>query len=268
VHTYFVQLFAASLVTALALAGAAQAEEKLPDTFSLRLGGYNIRNADTVMRLDANNAPLGTYIDFADTLGGERKATIVRMDGLYRFNERHGLGFSWYQMKLTGSRVLERDIQWGGQTFPAGSQVDSKLNFDVTKVNYQYSLFHNEEAELGASIGLHVMGVSASINGNTQSQGQSITAPLPVWGLYAKYKFTPRFSAYYNYEIFNINYQDKVSGGLQDFLFGLEYRLFRNFALGAAYNRFALHLKGKGDATTVNLDTSWNGGMLYGAVYF
>ena len=131
-HTYFVQLFAASLVTALALAGAARAQEKLPDTFSLRLGGYNIRNADTVMRLDANNAPLGTYIDFADTLGGERKATIVRMDGLYRFNERHGLGFSWYQMKLTGSRVLERDIQWGGQTFPAGSQVDSRLNFDVT----------------------------------------------------------------------------------------------------------------------------------------
>jgi len=284
VHAFFVQLavmkrkdpwralFAASVVTALALAGTVRAaeEEKLPDKFGLRLGGYAIKNADTVARLDANNAPVGAYIDFHDTLGGERTATVARLDGLYRFNERHGLGFAWYGVKLAGSRVLDKDIQWGDQTFPFNTQVDSGLKFDVVKLNYQYSLFHNEKAELGASLGLHVMRISANISasGINQSQGQSVTAPLPVWGLYASYNFTPRFSTYYNYQIFNINYQDKAVGGLQDFLFGLEYRLFRNFALGAAYNRFALHLKMEGDVTTLNLDTNWNGGLLYGAVYF
>jgi len=284
VHAFFVQLaimkrkepwralFAASVVTALALAGAARAAEegKLPDKFGLRLGGYNIKNANTVARLDANNAPVGAYIDFHDTLGGERTATVLRLDGRYRFNEHHGLGFSWYDVRLAGSRMLDKDIQWGGLTYPVSTQVDSDLKFNVYKLNYQYSLFHNEQAELGASVGLHVMGISANISasGINQSQGQSVTAPLPVWGLFAAYKFTPRFSAYYTYELFNINYQDKVIGGLQDFLLGLEYRLFRNFALGVAYNRFALHLKAKGDVTTLNLDTNWNGGMLYGAVYF
>ena len=194
-------------------------------------------------------------------IGGFAAAVVLVVYGLW-IGALCVTGLACFYLWPTQVPPLALDVYGfpGGQTFLAGSQVDSRLNFDVTKVNYQYSLFHNEEAELGASIGLHVMGVSASINGTTQSQGQSITAPLPVWGLYAKYKFTPRFSAYYNYEIFNINYQDKVSGGLQDFLFGLEYRLFRNFALGAAYNRFALHMKGKGDATTVNLDTNWNGG--------
>jgi len=284
VHAFFVQLavmkrkdpwralFAASLVTALALAGAARAaeEEKLPDKFGLRLGGYYIKNADTVARLDANNAPVGAYIDFHDTLGGERTATVVRLDGLYRFNERQGLGFAWYDVKLAGSRMLDKDIQWGGLTYPVNTQVDSDLKFNVYKLNYQYSLFHNEKAELGASVGLHVMDISANVSssGSNQSQGQSVTAPLPVWGLYASYNFTPRFSTYYTYQLFNINYEDKVIGGLQDFLLGLEYRLFRNFALGVAYNRFALHLKAKGDVTTLNLDTNWNGGMLYGAVYF
>jgi len=284
VHAFFVQLavmkrkdpwralFAASLVTALALAGAARAaeEEKLPDKFGLRLGGYYIKNADTVARLDANNAPVGAYIDFHDTLGGERTATVVRLDGLYRFNERHGLGFAWYDVKLAGSRVLDKEIKWGDQTFPVNAQVDSDLKFEVVKLNYQYSLFHNEKAELGASVGLHVMDISANVSssGSNQSQGQSVTAPLPVWGLYASYNFTPRFSTYYTYQLFNINYEDKVIGGLQDFLLGLEYRLFRNFALGVAYNRFALHLKIKGDVTTLNLDTNWNSGMLYGAVYF
>jgi len=266
-------LFAASLAATLAFACASRAEaqeEKLPDRFGLRLGGYSVSNADTIARLDANNGPVGTYVDFRDTLGGENTAKVFRLDGLYRFNEHHSLGFAWYDLNFKGSRVLSESIEWGGQTYPVNTQVDSKLKFDVYKLAYQYSLLHNEEAELGALFGLHVMRVSAGINasGISQSQTESATAPLPVWGFFAGYKFSPRLSAYYNYQVFNINYQDRFVGGLQDFVIGLEYRLFRNFALGTAYNRFALHLKAKADTTTLYLDSSWNGAMLYGAVYF
>ncbi len=40
-------------------------EEQLPDRFMLRLGGYAVKGADTIARLDANNGPVGTYVDFA-----------------------------------------------------------------------------------------------------------------------------------------------------------------------------------------------------------
>jgi len=247
---------------------AAAAEELLPDGFMLRFGGYRVSNAETIMRLDANNAPVGAYIDFSETLGGDTSTTVVRMDGLYRFNNKHGLGLSWYALKFTGSRTLSTPIDWGGQTF--SSQVDSELKFDVYKLNYQYSLLHNKEAELGVLVGFHVMRVSAGISasGIGESKAEAVTAPLPVFGFYADYNFTPRFSAFYNYQFFFVNYQDKIKGGLQDFLLGLEYRLFRNFALGAAYNRFALQLDVVGDATTLNVKTNWNGGLLYGALYF
>ncbi len=266
-------LFAASVVTALALAGAVRVdaeEEKFPDKFGLRLGGYTIKNYDSIARLDANNAPVGTYVDFNDTLGGENRATVFRLDGLYRFNERNGLGFSWYDVRFRGSRVLSEQIVWNGVTYDIGTQVDSTIKLTVYKLNYQYSVYHNEEVELGALIGLHITHVLAGINasGFNLSQGDSVTAPLPVWGLFADYKFTPRFSAYYNYQVFFINYQDKVKGGMQDFLFGLEYRLTRHIALGAAYNRFSLNVKASGNDATLYFDTSWNGGMLYGAVYF
>ena len=245
-------------------------DEKFPDRFMLRLGGYHARNANTIMRLDANDLPVGTYIDFDQTLGGDTSTTVARMDGLYRFNDKHGLGLSWYALKFKGSRFLSKDLTWGDQTYAASTQVDSEIKFDVYKLNYQYSLFHNEKVELGALFGFHVMRTSAGISasGTVQSQAQAITAPLPVFGLFADYNFTPRFSAFYNYQWFFINYQDKVKGGLQDFLIGLEYRLFRHVALGAAYNRFALSLEAKGDTATLNLNTNWNGGLLYGAVYF
>lgn len=245
-------------------------EEKRADRFMLRFGGYKIQNADTIGRLDANNLPVGTYVDFRDTLGGEDGSTVFRLDGIYRFNDRHAIGFSWYDVKFSGSTVLGQEIVWNGVTYPATTPVNSELKFDVYKVNYQYSLFHNEQAELGASFGLHVMKTFFSIDapGINQSENVAVTAPMPVFGLFANYQFTPRLSAYYNIQTFFIDYEGKVRGGLQDFLLGLEYRLLRHVAVGTAYNRFALNVKVKGDNQTIYVDSSWNGLMLYGAVYF
>lgn len=264
----------AIIIFVLAICTPARADDyMLPDTFMLRLGGYSIQSANTVMRLDSANAPVGAYIDFNDTLGGETRATVFRADGLYRFNEHHGVAFAWYDVKFTGSRVLNTQIDWGGQTYPVNAQVDSKLEFEVYKLNYQYSVFHDEKAELGASFGFHIMRLSAGISGTSttgtgQAKNEKVTAPLPVWGLFADYNFTPRFSAYYNYQFFFINVDNKFKGGLQDFIFGLEYRIFRNVAVGAAYNRFALAAEIKKDVATWKVNTNWNGGMLYGAVYF
>jgi hypothetical protein len=265
-------LGAASVFAAFALAGAVRAgaeEELLPDKFMIRLGGYAIHNADTTMRLDANQLPVGAYIDFHNTLGGDTSANVMRLDGLYRFNDKHGLGFSWYALRFNGSTVLGQDITWNGQPITMGQPVDTELKFDVYKINYQYSLYHNDKVELGASIGFHIMKISASINaGSIGSQSEAVTAPLPEFGLFADYNFTPRFSVFYNYQWFFINYQDKFKGGLQDFLIGLEYRAFRNVALGLAYNRFGMILKAEKDTSTLYVNTYWNGGMLYAAFYF
>lgn len=266
----FIAAVAATMLLLAGAIGAYAEEENLPDRFMLRMGGYHARNADTIVRLDANNLPIGTYVDFHETLGGDTSTTVFRADGLYRFNDHHALELSWYSLKFTGVRSLGKDIVWGGQTYPVSTVVDSRINFDIYKLNYQYSVYHNEKVELGALIGFHVMRTFAGISatGINEAQSQAVTAPLPVWGIFADYKFTPRFSVYYNYQVFFIDYQDKARGGMQDTLLGLEYRLFRHVALGAAYNRFSLNLELKGDNSTLNLDTAWNGAMVYTSVYF
>jgi hypothetical protein len=242
----------------------------LPERFMLRLGGYHARNADTIVRLDANNLPVGTYVDFHDTLGGDTQTTVFRADALYRFNDKHALELSWYGLKFTGVRSLSKDIVWNDQTYTASTVVDSKIKFDIYKLNYQYSVYHNQDVELGVLVGFHVMRTFAGISatGSNEAQSQAVTAPLPVWGVFAGYNFTSRFSAYYNYQVFFIDYQDKARGGMQDTLFGFEYRLFRHLALGAAYNRFNLNMELKGDRSKLYIDTGWNGGMLYGSLYF
>jgi len=245
-------------------------DEKYPEKFMLRLGGYTVSNAETIARLDANNAPVGAHIDFTKDLGLDTTAAVARLDGLYRFNEHHGLGFAWYALKFTGSRDVNRNIDWGNLPIPALTQVNTEIRFDVYKINYQYSLFHNEKAELGVLAGLHFLKTFVGVDavGIGQTKNTAVTAPLPVLGLYADYHFTPRMSAYYNLQFFAINYDNKVRGSLQDFLLGVEYRLFKNVALGVAYNRFVLNLELVADAATLTVNTGWNSGMLYGSLYF
>jgi hypothetical protein len=245
-------------------------EQNLPDRFMLRLGGYEVRDADTIVRLEANNQPGGAYIDFNKTLGGETTETVFRLDGLYRFNKRHSIGLGWYALKFTGSKVLDREVDWAGQIYPVNTKVDSEINFEIYKLDYQYSLFHNDKVELGASFGFNVMKISTSVvaQGINQSGRRSVSAPLPIWGLFVDYKFTPRFSAYFSYQFFSVNFEDKTKGSIQDFLFGLEYRVVRNIALGFAYNKFGMQLENKGDMAILNFDTNWDGWMLYGAVYY
>lgn len=258
---------------ALTVTTTTPAAKALPDRFMLRMGGYHARDANTILRLDANNVALGTTIDFAKNLGGETETTVGRVDGLFRFNDAHALTASWYNLSFNGTRTLDRSYQWGDNVLDVNARLDSDIEFDIYKLSYQYSLFHNDQAELGASFGFHVMqtsvGFAGSINGVAgSSTTKSVTAPLPVWGLFASYDFTPKLKTYYTYQVFNINYDDKVKGGIQDFLLGLEYRVIPNVGLGVAYNRFAANLEVEGDATTLYFDTNWNGGMLYGSVYF
>jgi len=265
-------IMGALICLALLQVGPALAEDqKYPGGFMLRLGGYSVSNAETIARLDANNAPVGAHIDFTKDLGLDTTAAVLRLDGLYRFNEHHGLGFGWYALKFTGSRYVGREINWGDlPPITIGTQVDSQIRFDVYKLNYQYSLFHNDQAELGVLAGLHIMKTFVGFNavGIGETKNTAVTAPLPVLGLYADYNFTPRMSAFYNLQFFAINYENKAKGNLQDFLLGVEYRLFKNIALGVAYNRFVVNLALIADAATLTVNTGWNGGMLYGSLYF
>ena len=272
-HRLFHALILVIFPAALMLPGdilAGTEEEQFPDRFGIRLGGFYIKDADSTLREDLANSPGGRYVDFHDTLGGDNKTTVWRLDGIYRFNERHALTFSWYDSKFTGSTVLDQDLVLPRQTFLKGTQIASNLEIDTYKLSYQYSVYHNEKIELAISAGIHKTHVSESItaSGTGQYSSSSINAPLPVLGLFLDYKITPRFSAFYNHQVFFVNYNDKIKGELQDLLFGLEYRVFRNVALGAAYNTSSIHLTVQKTAATFYFDANWSGELVYAAVYF
>jgi hypothetical protein len=99
------------------------------DKFKIRLGAFLADDYDTSLRLNSNRFLLGGLIDFEDNLNLDSNSSVWRLDGFYRFNERHRMSFNAYSSRRDGKAVAGRDFSVGnpdgllGISIPVGAQV-------------------------------------------------------------------------------------------------------------------------------------------------
>lgn len=255
-------------VAAIGLAANQARAEDYPDRLSIRVGGFLVRNFDTTMRLDATGAPVGTTIDFGNTLGGDSSANVVRVDGYYRFTPKHRIDVSYYRIQREGSRFLDLDIQWGDQNFTANGQFDSEIDTGTLKLGYTYSFYHNDDVELGVSVGLHTSILRASLTSPTgQSEAESVTAPLPVIGFMMDYHITPRWTTKLSAQYFAFNGLG-FRGLLTDAVLATEYRLTRHLGAGIGLNHYANGMEYEGDNVVLTERSAYTGFLAYLSMSF
>jgi hypothetical protein len=257
------------MVVALIGLGANDAwAEEFPDKLVFRVGGFAVNKYETTIRLDAKGAPVGTSIDFGDTLGGDSSANVARVDGYYRFNPRHRIDLSYYRIRREGSRNVDLTIQWGDEVFAVNDLIKSEIDTGVLKLGYTYSFYHNDDVELGVSAGLHTSIMRASLSDSTgESQAESITAPLPVFGFLMDYHITPRWTAKLSTQYFAVDVW-KVRGLLADTLIATEYRITRNLGAGLGFNHYGTGLELEGDNAVLTERSSFRGFLAYVSASF
>lgn len=258
------------VVLSLALVTPADAapDTGFPDTFSLRVSGFLVRDQETEFRLDSTTRALGTTIDANRILGMAGDDDVVRLDGYLRLAERHRVDFGWYGVRFEGSRTVDQDIEVGDRVFAAGQTVNSLLRVNTYKLGYSYSFYRNEKVELGLGLGAQVQDVTIRLSqaGGPETETRRVTAPLPVFGFRLDYAITRRLTAHGTVQLFLIEYE-KYSGRLTDVEVDLEYRLFRNLAIGVGYNAYQLDLGAEGKRFRGEIDYRFNGVLLYGTLY-
>ena len=79
-------------------------DTKLSDKLMIRGGWAYVFGATTNVTANGPLLGVGTNIDFTKTLGGDSSTDAFRIDTLYRFNDRHAIGFSWYRVGLGGDK--------------------------------------------------------------------------------------------------------------------------------------------------------------------
>jgi hypothetical protein len=276
-----VALVVASLLLVGPLTARGEEAEDLPDRFMIR-GGWNyVFNADTSFSVNGA-AGLGTTVDFSKTLAGQREDHMWRIDTQYRFNPRHSVGFSYYDVKRKGNRTLTADIAIGDTTYKAGGDIYSEINIGLYRFNYNYSFHHDDKVELAAQVGFYFADLGLKFQSNLTCSGPpgcagvagvssaktSLVAPLPTLGFLVNYHFTPKLTGQANFNWFYVE-AGSFKGAMSEMYMGLEYRLFRNFGLGAAYNRLDIDIKNSPQGSTGwRIENDWNTLYLFGALHF
>ncbi len=276
-NKYMTQIFSVATLL-LVLTGQAMAEQAELDKFRLAFGGYALARYNSAISLTDPDLGAGISISPQDTLGIDIENTVLLIEGYYRFHPKHALLFAWYSINSTGAKTIEEEFDWedidgNTVTVPIGAQVFSILDYEIFKVGYLWSFHHTDKIELGVGAGLHItrlsLGLDASVTNppSNSLQEAKTTVPLPVFSLVLKYNVTPKFHWYLKSEAFLLKY-DNWTGSYRDTTLGMEYRFWKNVALGAGLSSNSLELEEDDPDHLLKFTNNISGGLLYVATYF
>jgi hypothetical protein len=253
---------------------ASGAPNLLEDTFQLSLGTF-ILDFDPTLRLDGE-AGAGTPVDWKGTFGGG-DLTRFRIDGSWRFLDRHKLRAGWFNYSRTRSAIIDQEISWGDEVFQVGAEVQSKFDFDVYQLGYEYAFRRTDSYELAAAIGLHVTDLSASLSAQGSNQGGaseqanaetgSATAPLPVIGLSGLWALPNDFWLNASAQYFYLSFGD-YEGRIQDYRLALTWQPRKWIGVGIGYDYFSLNVDADRPRFTGKLEWTYSGPMLFYSASF
>jgi hypothetical protein len=268
-----VSFFATSIISIFAIndAMAEEATVAFPDRYMVRVGAYVVDDAKTKFSVNSDLGGLGTTVDFQKNLGGEDGDTIPRIDAYFRFNPRHSINFTAFSIDRQGERTIAIDppLQIGDETW-SGETLKSDIKYTLYRLGYQYSFYHSPKVELGITAGLNVTTYDLKFEDGTGAKAESadVTAPLPVFGLRMGYAITPKWYVHYVSEAFFVNFEDKIRGALLNYELNTEYKIFKNFALGAGVARIGITADVDDDDWVGSVTDTYAGYMIFGTMYF
>ena len=230
------------------------------DRFKLSLGTF-ILDYDSEFRLSNSKLGIGTQLSFEDDLGLEDSRTVARLAGHYRFAAKHRVEFSYVDLSREGKATTKFPIVVDDTFYRTGTRLKTDFDYKVIKLAYGYSFYQTDKTDLSVSAGGYIFDVDMRITPNEGAEeGESGTAPFPMFGLHLNYRLSDRLMLIAGYEYFTIDKND-VEGELVDVIIGLEYRPASKFGLGLGYNNVAISAEDTDDND--DFDYEYDGILAY-----
>ena len=238
--------------------------ELLDDKFYFRIGGQAFTRFRTTIRVDSETLGRGTEVTLETDANLEEKITIGRVDGSFRFTDRHSAAFSYYDIERTGSGIIDKEIEWDGEIFPINTTVESHFRQRIFKLSYAYTFLLRPKGLMAASAGLHTMHFDTGLRAldGTRERSNSTDAPLPVLGLQGQYRFGEKWRFVGSIEWFDVK-TNGYSGTFSDALLSVEHDTWDRFGIGFGINSFGLDVRsGDGDLRGI-IDLRFDSFLVY-----
>ena len=256
-------------------AAVAKDADFLDDPFYISLGTY-ILATDTKLQVNGRDL-VGDKINLEKTFG-DADTNRFRVDGYWRFADRHKLRFVWFDWNATRQKTIKEDIEFDGEVFPAEARVRYDGGFAVYELAYEYAFLRRENYELTGSFGIHYtelsyeLKASLDVNGDPIGDGAlkgsaSVDAPLPVFGLRALWNIGGDFWLDASAQYFALSI-DEYDGNLQDYRVAVTWQPRKYLGVGLGYNAFSVNVDVDKDRFDGSLDWTYRGPQIFYSASF
>ncbi len=239
---------------------------KLP--IEIRLAAFN-STIDTSVIRDESDGQSGGEVDLEDFLGIADRQTIFQLDALLRIGYYHRLELGYFELQRRSMTALERDINFGDETFVSGTEVETSTRSQVVRLAYSYSLMRDQQKELGVSLGVGFLQFEAGLRAESTAQFERVTvnAPLPTIGVFGSVALGSKWRLSADINVFSLDF-DRYEGFMSYLSLGLDRKFGDVFGAGIGYNFYGTRLKSKDDSLRGTLRTRYYGPKLYFSLNF
>ncbi len=210
--------------------------------FELRISGFR-DTIDTKVARDTSDGIPGFETDIEDLLGASDAETVLQVDATIRLGHYHRLEFGYFELGRNSTTTLNNDLSFGDELFPAGTEVDTRVDARVFRVGYAYSLIRNAQLEFGVMAGVHFISLETDITAGSTSQRVTSSAgtPLPVIGAHASVFLGEKTTLGAKLQFFRTDF-DRYEGSLNYASLDIQRRLGNAFSVGLGYNFYGMKL--------------------------
>ena len=219
---------------------------------------------DTKVIREASGGQPGDEVDLEDFLGIPDNETIFQLDALFRIAYYHRVEFGTFELRRNSAITLPQDIDFGDQTFVAGTDVQTRVESEVLRLAYGYSLMRDSQKELGVSAGVSFLQFDTELRASATQQLErvKVSAPLPTLGVYGLLALGDKWRLGADIDVFALDF-DYYDGYLAYASLGLDRKFGDVFGAGIGYNFYGARLESKDDRLRGTLRMRHHGPKLY-----
>ncbi len=237
-------------------------------TIEIRLGAFN-SSVDTKVLRDAADGQSGDELDLEDFLGVADRETVMQFRALFRIAHYHRLEVGYFELLRRSPTTLQRDISFGDQIYPAGTDVEIGTYMRLLRLGYSYSLMRDAQKELGVTAGLSYMRFETelSADGLQQTERVKVDAPLPTLGVFGSVPLGREWRLGADIHAFALEF-DRYEGYLANLSLDLERRFGEYLGVGIGYDFYGMRLESKDEDLRGTFRMRFHGPKLFFGVKF
>lgn len=199
----------------------------------------------------------GTRFSLKDDVASS-PAPYMRLKGGYDFSSRHSLFILYAPLTVKGEGRLRSDINFSGETFPAGTKVKSTFRFDSYRLTYLYTFMKDGMFALRGGITGKIRDAEITLRDSSREATKSNTGFVPLIHVQAQWFAAPGISL-----LLDGDGLAAPQGRAEDFLLAVQYHAGPGWTFRLGYRILEGGSDGGGKVYTFSLFHYFGAGVTF-----